>query len=172
MKRDKLAQIAKLEAQRCFHGNVMGLESNIEPIINLFPKWSLENWDSRWCAAFVYYCCMKAGFNIPVKFPNENVKCNFAGCSAWESWGSLPENQFYYPAENNSFIPSKGDIVIFNNVFLNEPHDHIGIVLENYDSYIVVAEGNINNVSGTVKRNKNKNIRGYIRIPDDYNFIK
>ncbi|WP_268233507.1 hypothetical protein [Tissierella pigra] len=40
MKRDKLAEIAKLEAQRCFHGNVMGLESNIEPIINLFPKWT------------------------------------------------------------------------------------------------------------------------------------
>ncbi|MBU5425552.1 hypothetical protein KQI41_03925 [Tissierella pigra] len=85
MKRDKLVEIAKLEAQKCFHGNVMGLESNIEPIINLFSKWTS---------------------------------------------------------------------------------------LENYDSYIVVAEGNINNVSGTVKRNKNKNIRGYIRIPDDYNFIK
>ncbi|MDR7857841.1 CHAP domain-containing protein [Tissierella sp.] len=171
MKRDKIARIAKLEAQKCFHGNVMGLESNIEPIINLFPKWSLENWDGKWCAAFVYYCCIKAGFNIPVRFPNENVKCNFAGCSAWESWASLPENQFYYMVDNN-FFPGKGDIVIYNNVFVNEPHDHIGIVLEDFDDYIIAAEGNIGNVSGIVIRKKNKNIRGYIRIPNDYTFIR
>ncbi len=42
--------------------------------------------------AFVYYCCIKVGFNIPIKYPNENVKCNFAGCVAWESWTNLPEN--------------------------------------------------------------------------------
>lgn len=148
----------------------MGLESNIKPIIDLFPPWSLENWDGKWCAAFVYYCCIKSGFDIPVKYPNELVKCNFAGCSAWEAWANLPENQFCYPAAKDNFTPEEGDVVLFNNVFINQPHDHIGIVLENTDDYIVVAEGNINNVSGVVKRNKNKKIRGYIRIPNDYSF--
>ncbi|MDH8679281.1 hypothetical protein QE109_14075 [Fusibacter bizertensis] len=60
----------------------MGLTSNLQPIIDLFPKWNLENWDNRWFAAFVFYCCIEAGYKIPVKHTNEAVKCDFAGCSA------------------------------------------------------------------------------------------
>jgi len=169
-KRDELAIIAMSNAQRCFHGNVMGLKSNIAPIIDLFPKWSLENWDNIWCAAFVYYCCIEAGFNLPVKYPDESVPNNFAGCNAWEAWAKLSINQFYYSSDIEKFIPAKGDLVLYDEVFTNSPHDHIGIIIENKMDTIVVAEGNIGNVSGVVERVKDRHIRGYIRIPSDYQF--
>lgn len=171
IKREKLSDIAKREAQKCFHGNVMKVESNLQSIANLFPKWSLENWDNKWCAAFVYYCCVNAGFNLPVRYPDERVTCNFAGCIAWELWAKLPKNNFYYLASIDDFIPQKGDIVIYDEVFLKEPHDHIGIIIENQRDYILVAEGNINNVSGVIKRKKDNHIRGYIRIPNDYEYV-
>ncbi|MGF7060708.1 CHAP domain-containing protein [Brassicibacter mesophilus] len=169
-KREKLANIAKEEAQKCLHGNVMTVKSNIQPIANLFPKWALENWDGKWCAAFVYYCCIKAGFNIPVKYPNEKVTFSFAGCGAWEEWAKLHENHFYYSREDKHFLPEKGDIVLYDKVFCDKPHDHIGIIIENTNNSIIVAEGNINNVSGIIEREKNNHIRGYIRIPNDYVF--
>lgn len=169
-KREKLADIAKKEAQKGFHGFVMTTAPNIQPITELFPPWKLENWDGKWCAAFVYYCCVKAGFNLPVRHPSEHVTCNFAGCVAWEQWAALKENDFYYTSENNDFTPAKGDIVLYDNVFCNGPHDHIGIVLENKENFLVVAEGNFNNVSAIVERQKDCHIRGYIRIPDHYDF--
>jgi chemotaxis signal transduction protein len=67
-------------------------------------------------------------------------------------------------------LPDKGDIVLYDKVFCNEPHDHIGIIIEATKDLIIVAEGNINNVSGVIERKKNNHIRGYIRIPNDYNF--
>ncbi|QVK21283.1 CHAP domain-containing protein [Mycoplasmatota bacterium] len=170
-KRERLALIAKQEAQKSFYGNVMGIKSNIGPIADLFPKWTLENWDNKWCAAFVYYCCIKTGFTLPVKYPDEKVVCNFAGCSAWELWASLPENKFYF-SNNRKFTPEKGDIVLYNEVFCNQPHDHIGIVLENKIDTLITAEGNINNVSGIVERKKDNHIRGFIRIPNNYHYTK
>lgn len=49
-------------------------------------------------------------------------------------------------------------------------HDHIGIVLENYDDYIITAEGNVENVTRILERKKNVQIRAYIRIPDNYSY--
>lgn len=168
--REKLACVAKDEAQKCFHGNVMTVESNLQPIVDLFPRWSLENWDGKWCAAFVFYCCIKTGFKIPVKYPSKNVSCNFAGCKAWEQWARLSENNFYYSSDDNDFTPHRGDIVLYDEVFCKKPHDHIGIIIENKGDSIVVAEGNINNMSGIIERKRNNHIRGYIRIPNDYDF--
>jgi len=169
-KREILAKIAKIEAQKGFHGHVMGLESNIQPIVDLFPKWSLEKWDNKWCAAFVYYCCMSAGYNFPMKYPDDSVTCNFAGCIAWEQWGTLSENNFYYSESVEYFTPEIGDIILYNRVFCEEPHDHIGIIIENQKDSFLVAEGNLNNVSGIIRRKRDEHIRGYIRIPNDYNY--
>jgi len=169
-KRAILAKNARIEARKCFHGNLIGVKSNILPIAHLFPKWPLENWDNKWCAAFVYYCCIKSGFNIPVKFPSDKVDLNFAACSAWEQWAKLPINNFYHSASSDDFIAKEGDIVLYDNVFCNSPNDHIGIIVENKVSSIAVAEGNLNNVSGVIEREKNENIRGYIRIPNNYSY--
>ena len=162
-----LAKLAVEKANYPFHGNTMGLVSNLQPIADLFPKWDLDNWDHKWCAAFVYYCCIEAGYKIPVRYSHETVKCNFAGCSAWEAWASLHDNGFFFKVAEKTFEPSVGDIVLYDNVFLNQEHDHIGIIVEVHHEYFKVAEGNIGNISAVVRRPRYANIRGFIRIPDN-----
>ena len=76
----------------------------------------------------------------------------------------------YFHANRNDFVPEAGDIVLFDNVFIDHEHDHIGIVIENKNASIIVAEGNINNVSGIVERKKDLHIRAYIRIPDNFKY--
>lgn len=44
----------------------------------------------------------------------------------------------------------------------------MGIVLENYDEHIIIAEGNVENVSRILKRKKNSHIRAYISIPGNF----
>jgi hypothetical protein len=161
-----MADIAKFEAESCFHGAVMQMEPNLLPIVELFPKWSVEEADGMWCAAFVYYCCKRAGFKIPIK--PKGCGASLAGCLQWEEWAMGDEDIGYYPAECDGFSPQAGDIVLFDKVFINQEHDHIGIVLENKETSIMTAEGNINNVSGVVRRKKDGHIRAYIRIPDGY----
>jgi len=166
--RQHLAHIAKSEAQRCFHGAVMQMESNLQPIAELFFGWTLEEADGMWCAAFVYYCCKKAGFKIPIK-PKECTR-SLAGCLQWEQWAMGDKHIAYFRANTDGFSPEAGDIVLFDNVFIDHEHDHIGIVIENRNTSIITAEGNINNVSGVVERKKDSHIRAYIRIPDNYEY--
>ena len=162
----KLADTARKEALRCFHGYVMGTESNLDKIIRPFPKWTLEEADGLWCAAFVYHCCILAGIAIPIR-PKECVTSNLAGCLAWEEW-AVSDDRIAYHRADTSYDPVCGDIVLFDNVFCNSEHDHIGIVLENKEFSITVAEGNINNISGVLERSKDIHIRAYISIPDDF----
>ena len=170
MKRKKLAELGKYYALKPFHGYVMSLKPNIQPITDLFPPWPLNKWDSKWCAAFVYFCCRKAGLNLPVRHPSPKVTCNFAGCGAWLQWSIL--EGFFFKRFDNSFSPSPGDIVLYDGVFENKPHDHIGIILRSTKQTIITAEGNVNNVSMIIKRPINNHIRGYIRIKENYCFKK
>jgi len=168
--RQKLAQVAKIEAQRFFHGRVMKTEHNLHEIIKPFPKWHIEEFDGMWCAGFVYYCCIKAGLKIPIR-PSE-CSYNLAGCGAWEALAVADARITYAPASDPDFLPAPGDIVLFDKVFQDKEHDHIGIVVENKDISIIVAEGNINNVSGVIERKKDSHIRAYIRFPDFYAYCE
>ena len=85
--RQQLANVAKAMAQIPFHGFEDGKVSNLEPIVQPFPNWTLEEADRLWCAAFVYYCCREAGFEIPIR-PNECKTCHLAGCIAWEEFAT------------------------------------------------------------------------------------
>ena len=67
-------------------------------------------------------------------------------------------------------MPAPGDIVLFDKVFIDKEHDHIGVVIENRDELIITAEGNVNNVSGIMERMKDSYIRAYIRLPDNYKY--
>lgn len=160
----KLADIAKSEAKKFFHGYVMQTESNLDEIIEPFPKWTKEEADGVWCAAFVYYCCSKAGYVFSIK-PYESLSCNLAGCVAWEEW-ALCDARINYYKEDGNYIPLPGDIVIYDYVFDNSEHDHMGIVVETEKEFLVVAEGNINNVSGVIRRKRDEHIRCYIRFPE------
>ena len=93
---------------------------------------------------------------------------SFAGVYAWLEWAKLYKNKYYHPRKSKTFKPSKGDIVIYDNIFDPGPHDHIGIILSARGSNLVVAEGNVNNISSILCRKINKNTRGYIRLPNNY----
>ena len=166
-KRLQLVKIAEALALKPFHGNLMGLASNIKPITDHFPDGPREEFEGKWCAAFVYHCCIKAGFEIPYRYPLKKFG-TFAGVQAWLQWAKLRENKFYYSTRNRGFSPQAGDIVIYDGVFDPGPHDHIGIVLAVDSQNIRVAEGNVNNLSIVLSRKRNSCVRGYIRIPDDY----
>jgi len=169
--RDGLAIVAREKALLPFHGFLAGIESNIQPIVSLFPKWNIVDADRKWCAAFVYYCCVETGFQIPYS-PDECVSCSLAGCGGWEDF-ALGDNRIEYHLHNDeSFIPSGGDIVLYDRVFMNCEHDHIGIILENKPLSIIVAEGNTfnDNISRVMERNKDEHIRAYIRIPESFSY--
>ncbi len=146
----------------------MSLWPNLLPIVSLFPTWSLRKWDRNWCAAFVYYCCDKAGFGLPVRWPDDRVPTNFASCAAWLAWASLPTLHFYSPATSRTFRPQRADLIVYDRVFNGSPHDHMGIVLEIRSDTVIVAEGNFNSLSVVITRPRDSHIRGYIRIPNGF----
>lgn len=166
--RNKLTVIARAEAEKKYNGKLNNCAPNIQNIVALFPKWSVDEANGLWCAAFVYHCVILAGFKIPVR-PKDS-SCSLAGCVAWEEWAQADTRIECHSGNDNVFQPTDGDIVLFDRVFNNTDHDHMGIVLENYDDYIITAEGNVENVSCILERKKNSHIRVYIRIPDNFSY--
>ena len=166
--REKLAIAAREKALIPFHGYIQGQPSNLEPIVHFFPKWTLNEADGLWCAAFVYYCCVEAGFEIPCR-PKECKTCHLAGCLGWEEL-AVSDPQIAYRKGTEAFVPEAGDIVLYDRVFENKAHDHIGIVLEKQDHTILAAEGNVGNRSGIIERPVDGHIRAYIRLPDGYRY--
>ena len=166
--REYLAMVAKRAAQLPFHGDLVGKESNLGPIIRFFPKWTLKEADGLWCAAFVYYCCREAEFRIPIRL-DECTTCHLAGCIAWEEFAQGDARITYHKGKE-SFVPEAGDIVLYDRVFENREHDHMGIVLQSTGNTIIAAEGNLKNTSGIIERPKDEHIRGYIRIPDGFQY--
>lgn len=168
--RPHLAQVAREKALLPFHGYCNGLETNLQPIVKHFPKWNVKEADRLWCAAFVYYCCVEAGFDIPYS-PDECKSCSLAGCGGWEEY-AIADTRIMYFKNNASVTPDVGDIVLYDRVFCNKEHDHIGVVVEIANDYIMAAEGNIGdtNYSGVIKRPRDEHIRAFIRIPDGYSY--
>ncbi len=165
---EALANVACEAAQIPFHGYMQGKDSNLEPVIRPFPGWTLQEADGLWCAAFVYYCCREAGFEIPIR-PKECVTCHLAGCIAWEEFAKDDSRIVFRPGEDTGF-PRAGDIVIYDRVFCDQPHDHMGIILEKRENTLIVAEGNVGNSSGIIRRPMDEHIRAYIRLPDGYRY--
>ena len=114
--RKDLAEEAHRAALKPFHGDIQGEESNLEPIISLFPKWSVQQADGLWCAAFVYYCCLLAGFDFPYS-PSSCVSCSLAGCGGWEEFAMGDSQIAYHRREEQGFVPQAGDIVLYDRVF-------------------------------------------------------
>lgn len=168
--RKKLAAVAMEKALLPFHGYIDGKETNLEPVIRLFPRWNVRDADGCWCAAFVYYCLIEAGFVIPYS-PDECVSCSLAGCGGFEDF-ALGDGRIEYHRRDDTFVPEIGDIVLYDRVFCGEEHDHIGIVVGASEDCLTAAEGNVfgTNTSGIVRRKRDEHIRAYIRIPDGYRY--
>lgn len=168
--RHVLAETAKELALSPLHGYVDGKESNLLSLVQHFRRWDVQKADRLWCAAFVYHACVTAGFQIPFS-PEECTVCSLAGVPAWEELAKKdPRIGYHLPA---GFEPQPGDIVLYDHVFCNQPHDHIGIVIENHPDHIIAAEGNIGdtNISGLIRRKKDEHIRWYIRLPENYSWF-
>lgn len=165
--RAHLAEVARRNALKPFHGFLDHKDSNLAPIVAHFPRWTLPEADSLWCAAFVYHCCMEAGFAFPCR-PEECESGSLAGCSAWEEFAMKDCRIRYH--RGNDFLPQPGDIVLYDRVFCDAEHDHMGIVLEADESHLLCAEGNcpLGNLSGIIPRARDEHIRGYIRLPEGF----
>ena len=166
--REHLAVVARELARVPFHGEIDGTVSNLAPIVQLFPTWKLREADGLWCAAFVYYCCTEAGFAIPYR-PGQCKTCHLAACFGWEEFAA-GDQRIEYHKSADGFAPEAGDIVLYDRVFENKEHDHMGIVLEKRERTILAAEGNVNNTSGIIERSIDEHIRAFIRIPDGYRY--
>lgn len=173
-KRSFLADIAEDLAAKKINGEKENI--TFAKIIQYYPEvFAFDELKSGWCAAFVYYCVLKAGMELPIKQPP--IKSRFAGVGAWYEWGK--DNGFIF-SEKDKIKPCRGDIVIYNNIIHKENktkdslwHDHIGIILScDKDDFLIVAEGNIDNknVSGIIKRRRDNTIGCYLRIPDGYQY--
>ena len=166
--REYLAKVAREMALAPFHGAIDGLASNLAPIVRAFPTWSVKEADGLWCAAFVLYCCKEAGFEIPYR-PKECRTCHLAACLGWEEF-AINDRRIEYHKGTGPFAPDAGDIVIYDRVFENNEHDHMGIVLEKREHTLLAAEGNVGNASEIIERLIDEHIRAYIRIPDGYQY--
>lgn len=116
-----------------------------------------------WCCAFVYYCCLQAGFTFPPK-PIPEHRWTLGAVPAWYEWAVHPENDFYFPATDRHRTPETGDIVLFNHLIEDKNLDHIGVVVAVNTDTIATAEGNFHNRSGIFQRQLSANINGYIRL--------
>ena len=164
----ELADVAETLALLPFHGKTDCEESNIAPLITHFPNWSISAAEGLWCAAFVYHCCILAGYEIPYS-PEECISCSLAGCGGWEEF-ALGDSRIVYAREAEAFVPRPGDIVLFDRVFCGREHDHIGIVLKASDTQLITAEGNVENRSRIMTRSRDEHVRAFIRLPDGYHY--
>jgi len=173
-KRTQIADIAEMLLAAPIIGSRQ--DSSFMHLIRYWPEDSaFDELVNAWCAAFVYHCCQEAGFFLPIRWINED---RFAGVSAWNSWA---RKLGYFIKDEPGVIPMRGDIVLYRNLIPHEyrlegqkdiPIDHIGIILASDSETYTVAEGNVNNqnVSGILTRPLNKNIEGYIRIDNLFNY--
>ena len=161
--REYLARIAQTEAMKFYHGDLPGVPSNLQEIVSHFPNWTIEEADGLWCAAFVYHCVKKAGFVLPVR-PTNCAAGSLAGCLSWEQLALADPQITYIKGSDSSFLPLRGDIVLFDRVFEDKEHDHMGIVLAVSDTTITTAEGNVNNMSAILERPRDIHIRAVIRM--------
>lgn len=167
-KRAKLADIGEELASE----DIVGLPEDPRfcTICRYWPgKDVINRFNGYWCAAFVYHCCMEAGFVLPMRHPL--VSCRFPAVKAWLDWARLPETGFFHGVDDVSFMPGRGDLVVYDGLLSDGPHDHIGIVLSCNGGTMLVAEGNGDaNRSIVVRRSRREKVSGFIRIDNGWKY--
>lgn len=122
----------------------------------------------EWNIAFVYHCCIYAGFALPIKYPMP-INKSFLRLDTWKMWAELKENNFYYEMCESSKKPSRGDIAVIklegNDIF----YEHIGIIVGTEEDKIIVIEGDQENKNNILKK-AYKEIFAVIRISEYYKF--
>lgn len=165
-KKMKLIQFAREEGLLKLKGDINKAGYEIEKFLAPFrkelgksdPRFLDTTFGADWCAAFVYYLVVKAGFDLDIK-PFQNKRGTFGLVGIWFEWG-VTEGRF----RDIGYEPEPGDLILYDNLLSSSELDHMGIVLENQNKCCITAEGNVNNMTGIFKREKNNKIRGYIKF--------
>jgi hypothetical protein len=121
-KRHPLAAIARREAEQERTGDASMAGPAIEPYLAVLREalnrnGSTEMYSDRsvgfhWCGAFVYFCCLEAGFRFSPK-PVEDYRHTLGAVPAWHHWARL--RGFFHQV--GAVEPEPGDIGIFRNPF-------------------------------------------------------
>ncbi len=164
----RLADSAERLAGQPLVGNAGQSGPDVYPLLRYFPGATVER-GFDWCASFVYHCALQAGLFLPIK--HQLVARRFAAVPAWLEWAVLPETRFFHRPDEPGFVPERGDLVIFDRLVSDLPHDHIGVVLRVDGDQITTAEGNVENRSGLFLRHRTQQVNGFIRIEDGYDYL-
>jgi hypothetical protein len=114
----------------------------------------------HWCGAFVYYCCLGAGFTFSPK-PIPDFRYTLGAVPAWQNWAERSPDIEILPA---SGVPLRGDIAIFDAMLSEHPLDHIGVVLDCTAAWFITAEGNVSNSTRVGPRNLPGNVHSFLRF--------
>ncbi len=166
----RLAAVARAEAELEPAGDTRLAGPQVEKYLSLFretmnrragtQQYSDRSGGYSWCGAFVYYCCIQAGFEIKPE-PSQLVDGSLAAVSTWHAWASLPGSQMLLaPAQ----MPAIGDIVLFDRLLEDKPLDHVGVVVGVGSDSITTAEGNVHNRGGIFNRKLDGHINSFVRL--------
>ena len=150
LRKKKLAQFAKEEGLLNLKGDINKAGHEIEKFLAPFrkelgksnPRFLDPTFGADWCAAFVYYLAVKAGYDLDIK-PFQNRRGTFGLVGMWFEW-SINEGKF----KDILYEPEPGDLILYDRLVSDSELDHMGIVLENKDKHCITAEGNVNNMTG------------------------
>ena len=159
----KLAEIARKEARKNYHGNTSTAVGNLFPIEDLFSvagDVTPTSLDGDWSGAFAFLCTELAGIGLPARYPDPRVGGSFARVECWERYARLPKIRLWLTNDN---APEVGDLVVFEPTAKGVPQ--MGIILETSEESMEIALGNYHNHSAIVERPLGEGVRGYIRLP-------
>jgi len=160
----KLAEIAREEARKNYHGDTVAAIGNLHPITELFEvadDVTEESLAGDWSGAFVFLCTEKAEIGLPVRYPDPRVGGSFAYVECWERYARLPKIHLWL---SKDATPEVGDLVVLEPTGKGVPQ--MGIVLALDGKQLELSMGNYHNHSAIVEIPRDERVRGYIRLPE------
>lgn len=155
-----LAQIARVEASKNYHGDTPAAIGNLQPLLAQFDGCDLsEDVCQNWSGVFLYHCVRLAGSLLPPKYPDSRVHSAFDRVEAWWEYARLPKiHSLLSPA----LIPEVGDLAVFRQPGNGKPL--IGVVLAVGEGTLELAAGDYHNHSALVELSVVDSVMGYIRL--------
>ena len=161
----KLAEIAREQAKKNYHGDTVASIGNLQIFAELFEEAdgvTLETLDNDWSGAFAYLCTRLAGIELPVRYPDPRVPASFASVFAWEAYARLPKTRLWHTCAE---IPEQGDLVILDYEEGKPPR--MGVLLAIENGVMEIAVGNHRNHSAIIERRLEEGVRGFVRLKNE-----
>ena len=154
-----LAQIARVEASKNYHGDTPAAIGSLQPLLAYFSDCLSDDANDNWSGAFLYHCVRLAGSVLPPKYPDPRVHSAFDRVEAWWEYARLPKiHCLRSPAE----VPEVGDLAVFRQPRDGKPL--IGVVLTVGEDSLELAAGDYHNHSALVELPIVDTVLGYIRL--------